>query len=103
MHVHPFIDELIHLRGIGRKTDAPSIIDDSNAHHPRLMRHVRDDVVETVALVAQHIVRSIPLDNVAHAASIRERGALQVFSVKLDVQIAEYAEHNGHRRNKQQK
>ena len=72
--VHVFV----HLGGIGGKTDAALIVDDADADHSGLVGHFRDDVVEAVALVAQHVVGGVALDDAAGAGGIGQSVSLQV-------------------------
>ena len=103
MHVHTIVDQLIYLRGIGGKADAALIVDDADAHHARLVGHFGDDVVEPVALVAQHVIGGISLDDAAHARGVSQGGALQMLPVQLNIQVAEHTKDDGHRGNQQQK
>src|SRR5208283_6044200 len=62
MGLHVLVHVLVHLGGIGRKADAALIIDDADADHSGLIRHFGDDVIEAIALIAQHVVGGVALD-----------------------------------------
>lgn len=55
--LHFLVHEFIHFRGIRGITDAALLIHDTDTNHVRFMGHVCGDVVESVALVEQHVNR----------------------------------------------
>jgi hypothetical protein len=96
------VHRLAHLGRIGGKADAAAIIDDANAHHPRLVGHVGNNVVQAVALVAQHVVGGVALDHAAYTCRIVQGGAFEVPAVQFNIEIAQQAKHNRHRRDQQE-
>ncbi len=102
VHVHLFVDEFVHLGRVRRETDASPVVDDADTHHSRLLRQFRDDVIETVTLIAQHVVGGISFDDVAHSCGVSEGRAFQMLSMKLNIQIAEHSEYDSHRGDQQQ-
>ena len=62
-----FVDHPVDLGGVGGEGDAAFFIEDAYAANARLAAQFLDDVIERLAIVAQHLVMRAALDDVGDA------------------------------------
>ena len=96
------IEDVADFRGIGRVADPPLLVEDADFYHAGLVGDGLDGVVESLAIVAQHVVRGAAIDHIAHPLGAGQRALLQVLPMQPDNEKTQQTEHQRHRDRQQE-
>ncbi len=86
------VENVADFRWIGGVADPPLLVKDAHLDHAGLVRHGLDRVVESLAIVAQHVVGGAALDYIADPLGAGQRGCFQVLAMQSDIQVSEKGE-----------
>src|SRR5580704_2216949 len=91
------VENVANFGRVGRVADPPLLIKDSYLDHAGLVRHGLDRVVESLAIVAQHVVRRAAPDYIADSFRAGQRGGFQMLAMKADDEKTQQTENQRHR------
>ena len=95
------IDGAVDFRRIGGVTDVALAIEDAKANHTRLAGHGGNGMMQTFAIVAQHVVGGVAADDVADALGTQQGCGLQMLALQPDGQITKQPKNHQHGAQKQ--
>src|SRR3954452_21624371 len=75
-----FVYAMVDLGRIGGIADSPLLVEDPHADHARFVGDGAHEVVQSFAVVAQHVVRGAALDNVTDAFCADEGSCFKVLA-----------------------
>ena len=91
-----FVEHVADFRCIGGVADPALLVKDPYFDHARLVRHGLNRVVQSLAIVTQHVVGCAAVDDIAKAFGASQRGGFQILAMQPDIQISEQAENHKH-------
>ena len=92
------VEDVADFGWISGVADPPLLVKDAHLDHAGLVLHGVNRVVESLAIVAQHVVGGAVLDYVADPLRADQGGGLQVLAMQSDIQVSEKGEDDDHHR-----
>ena len=92
------VENVADFLGIGGVADPPLLVKDAHLDHAGLVGHGLNGVVESLAIVAQHVVGGAALDHVADPLGAGQGGGFQMLAMQSDIQVSEKSEDDDHDR-----
>src|ERR1700678_2189360 len=91
-----FVEDMADFRRISRVAYRPLSIKNADLDHARFVGDGLNRVVESLAIVAQHVIRGAALDYIADSLGAGQRGCFQMLAMQSDIQISEQRENHDH-------
>src|SRR5271157_5310624 len=92
------VDDVADFREIGGVADPALLVEDAYLDHAGFIGHGLYRVVESLAIVAQHVIRGAVIDDIADPLGAGQSGRFKVLAMQLDIQISQQAEDGDHER-----
>ena len=96
MEIAGTIDHMVLFGRIGGVGDSAFLIENAYFLHAGLGRHGFNEVISTLLIVDQHVVRRAVLDDVADAFRAEQSVLLEMLAVEADVEVAQQSEDHYH-------
>jgi hypothetical protein len=87
---------MVEFGRISRVGDPAFFVEDANLGHAGLIRESADGAVQTLAVVAQHVVRRTACDDIADPLRTQQRRLLQMLPVQADVEVTQQRKDGHH-------